>query len=49
MSESINTTPRWLTLRDRDVYDRSGLAADLVTDDSDIPITDEADAHVTAE
>lgn len=48
MSEPINTTPLWLTLRDRSTYDGASVA-DFVTDDSDIPVTDEADAHVTAE
>lgn len=48
MTEPINTTPLWLALRDRS--DFAGGAPDLITEDDDTTsVTDEADAHVTAE
>ncbi len=48
MTEPINTAPRWLALRDRGEF-ANATAIDIVTDDSDVPITDEADSYVTNE
>lgn len=49
MSEPINTTPLWLALRDRTVYDGASTPDFVTTEDDNEFVTDEGDSRVTAD